>query len=63
MLVFNFQLFSMDTDLLSLTQMNNTMSLSCPDGPASKRARLEFGILVLIDQLKMAKQAEEICVK
>jgi len=58
-----FKLFSMGSEDLSTIQANDSLSLTMTDGPSAKKAKLEIRIQMLIDQLKSAKRAEEICIR
>jgi hypothetical protein len=56
----------MDSDDITIVEpsnSSNTASLSFTEGPSIKRAKLEIGMQTLIDQLKGAKRAEEICIR
>jgi hypothetical protein len=53
----------MGSEDLSTIQANDSLSLTQTDGPSAKKAKLEIRIQMLIDQLKSAKRAEEICIR
>lgn len=53
----------MGSDDISTIQANDSLSLTLTDGPSSKKAKFEIRIQMLVDQLKNAKSAEEICIR
>jgi hypothetical protein len=53
----------MGSEDLSTIQANDSLSLTLTDGPSTKKAKLEIRIQMLIDQLRNAKRAEEICIR